>query len=361
MPLPLNTYLDQIIAFPSVESDAYQLNSIINYFTELFRRHGLNINAYINNGIPSLIASSAKTKSYRVLLQAHVDVVPAKPEGYKMQEKDGKYIGRGVYDMKFAAACYLKLADELKDELDQYDFGIMLTTDEEIGGENGVKYLLDHGYSTDVCIMPDGGDNWAMEVISNGLWFIKLKSRGRSAHGSRPWEGDCAINHLIDALNEVRELFGDMNPECNTMTISEISGGTAINQVADYAEASIDMRFLDHEQYLFHKEKIESITKKYNLEIETVAQVNNFITDTEEPDVAYFLSVVERIRGEPVKLARSLGASDARYFAEKNIPTILIRPEGGGAHSDHEWIDKAGLDQFYEVIKAYVTEVAKVR
>ena len=47
--------------------------------------------------------------------------------------------------------------------------------------------------------------------------------------------------------------------------------------------------------------------------------------------------------------------------SNRSVVRLYLIPDGGGAHSDHEWIDKVGLEQFYEVIKAYVTEVAKVR
>jgi acetylornithine deacetylase/succinyl-diaminopimelate desuccinylase-like protein len=70
------------------------------------------------------------------------------------------------------------------------------------------------------------------------------------------------------------------------------------------------------------------------------------------------MKLAEELRGEPLSKTRSFGSSDARFFAEQDIPTIVMRPTGGGAHSADEWIDEAALGQFYELLKVYVKEAA---
>ena len=56
---------------------------------------------------PSLLIHNQKkpgTKKFKIILDAHLDVVPGKDYQYKPYEKDGKFYGRGAYDMKAPGA-----------------------------------------------------------------------------------------------------------------------------------------------------------------------------------------------------------------------------------------------------------------
>jgi succinyl-diaminopimelate desuccinylase len=182
---------------------------------------------------------------------------------------------------------------------------------------------------------------------------------GISAHGSRPWEGDNAIDKLFIAIQEIKKIFGEQQLGRSTLTVSQITGGYAVNQVPNGAEATLDMRFVNEEDLNVMRQKVKEVADKYDLEIQTHAEAGFCPVDVQHPHIAKFIEIASQIRGEEIEEMQSLGASDARYFAEKDIPVILIRPNGGGAHSDNEWIDKAGFEQFYAVLKTYIKEVAK--
>jgi succinyl-diaminopimelate desuccinylase len=357
--MALQDYLAELVRRPTESRNESDIQACFDWLESELASHDLRCVGHVSNKRLSLVATTQATRTPKVFLQAHVDVVPASKDGFKLREEDGKLHGRGVYDMKFAAACYLQLLDDLKDELDQYDFGIMLTSDEEIGGKNGVKMLIEEGYRSEVCVMPDGGDNWKLETSCNAVWIIYLTAMGVSAHGSRPWEGDNAIDKLFTAIQEIKQVFGQQELGRSSLTVSQIKGGYAVNQVPNGAEATLDMRFVNEADLDTMRQKVQDIAKKYDLEIQTHAEAGFCPVDVEHPHVAKFIDIARQIRGHEIEEMQSLGASDARYFAEKDIPVILIRPHGGGAHSENEWIDKAGFEQFYQVLKAYVTAVAK--
>lgn len=356
------------------ESLLAQLHNLVRYRTETrdiaanvacladveaqLKDRGMHTTAFTFGQYPALLATTIQTKSSQLLLAAHLDVVPADEHLYTMDERDGKLYGRGVFDMKFAAACYLQLIDDLTSELNQYDFGILFTTDEELGG-NSVDQLLAQGYGASVCVLPDGGNDWKLEVSNNGAWFIRLQSSGQTAHGSRPWEGQNAIDRLLLGIQEIKSVFGDLTPEKCSCTVSSITGGDVINQVPSSAEATIDMRFRDTESYQAKRSTIEALALEFGLGIETIAQVDPGVADVNEPYIAAFLETAQQVSGKPVGQCHSLGSSDAHYFVAKGIPTILMRPSGGHPHGDKEWIDKAEFMQFYDVIKAYTQRVAR--
>lgn len=348
--------LSALVSFPSDSSQQHQLVEFFDYLERVLKKYPMHITRYESSGFPSLLATTQHTKKPKLLLQSHVDVVPAKT--YELIETDDKLLGRGVYDMKFAAACFFQLLDDLADQLSSYDFGIMLTSDEELGGEHGVGFLLGEGISTEICLLPDGGNDWGIETESNAACFAKLIAKGRTAHGSRPWEGENAIDRIITSLGEIKIAFGSLKPSKCSLTISQIEGGTAMNQVPDYAAVTLDMRFINADHACRKKLNIQKIAKKHGLDFTILAESNANSTDLTNRHVARFIEIANAIHDKPLNQSRSFGGSDARFFMERDITTILMRPTGGGAHSDEEWLDKAEFFQFYELLSQYVVKTA---
>ncbi len=357
---PLLKQLDKLIAFQTVNLNKVELDRCFTYLNNQLKAKKLHTSVHSSSGFPSIIATTKATKTPHILLQAHIDVVPGDIKLFKLREQSNRLYGRGVFDMKFAAACYLQLLNDLELPLDQYNFGIMLTADEEIGGENGVAYLLKQGCRADICILPDGGNNFKIETSSNDIWLVRLSTKGVSAHGSTPWDGKNAIDNLIYVINEIKLLFESPKPFCNSLTLSQINGGQAINQVPNYAEATIDMRFADKTLKQSQLKAINQIVKKHHVKLETLAQVDGIDVDLNHPEVSKFLELAKATHKKPIKPVHSFGSSDARYFYQHNIPTVIMRPKGGGAHSEREWLDKADFNRFYELLKIYIEEHARV-
>ena len=73
----------------------------------------------------------------------------------------------------------MSIVDDLASEgiLGDYDFSIAITTDEESGGYYGTQQLLEAGYNPKVCILPDGGDNWQMQISSKGYIHGNVANR----------------------------------------------------------------------------------------------------------------------------------------------------------------------------------------
>jgi acetylornithine deacetylase/succinyl-diaminopimelate desuccinylase-like protein len=80
--------------------------------------------------------------------------------------------------MKMALATYIHLFKSLGESLKDYDIGILLTSDEEIGGMNGVQYCLDElKISGGIALIPDGGFNWNVETAAKGILQFKMSSK----------------------------------------------------------------------------------------------------------------------------------------------------------------------------------------
>ena len=86
----------------------------------------------------------------KILLNGHVDVVPADPSGwtndpFKPTIKNGQIYGRGAADMKGSDACTIYSLKALVETGSKFAGSIIptFTTDEEVGGYTGVNYLVD--------------------------------------------------------------------------------------------------------------------------------------------------------------------------------------------------------------------------
>lgn len=354
----LDKILEDLVAFRTVTGDHDAAMGCLGYAEAYLKNRGMKVARHESNGFPSLVATTRRTKKPKVLLQAHIDVVAAPDGCFNMRRRGGKFFGRGVMDMKFAAAVFLKVADDLRDRLADYDFGIMLTSDEETGGADGVKALLDAGYRAGVCLLPDAGKNWKLETSHKGCWIGRARAKGVAAHGSKPWEGDNAIYRLMEALNGIKEVFSEQHEDSDTLSVNQIAGGKAVNQVADHAEAMLDLRFIDDKSFARLHKRMSDIAGRYGVSLDTVRLIKVSRTNVNHPLVLPFIRLAEAERGKPLERVRSLGISDAHFFAEHGIPVILSRPQGGGSHADGEWIDAKDLERFYKVVKAYVQEAA---
>jgi succinyl-diaminopimelate desuccinylase len=294
------------------------------------------------------------------MLTAHLDVVPGADELFTVREEDGKFFGRGVFDMKLAIASYMTIVDALGDDLHNYDIGIMITTDEEIGGLEGAKRLVDIGYRPAICFLPDGAQDWQIETFAKGFCYGRVSVKGTTAHGSRPWEGDSATFKLIDLLGELKAYFADQTLNTSTLNIGTISGGVAKNQIPAHASATIDIRFISEEDHAEIIDMIESLCQKYDATfLEEPLEGHPCVNELTHPLIKPYVESVKKITGEEASGTISFGASDARFFAGVGISSIISRPHGGGQHAATEWIDKQGCLQYPEVLMDYLQKVAR--
>lgn len=358
----LKELLSRLIAFYPVTTKQENVKHLLEFCQDKLRNACLKDSVISENkGVYMLYASTQGTKQPKLLLQAHVDVVPA-TEIQRAARAEGKRLyGRGVRDMLFASAIYLRLFDELKDELDLYDIAIMLTGDEEVGGANTVPHLLGHGYLPKAVILPDGGSNLQQLVVrAKGVYSFNLTVSGVAHHASRPWEGDNAALKLVRLLSELQESFGEPSSKRSTCSITKLAAGDSVNKGPGQAVAHVDIRYTDKAALEVIKMTLERLCTRYNAEISGLLTADYYENDPASPFIRSYIATAEAMTGRNVRLLSANGSSDARYFSAKGIPVIMSRPTSDGSHSDNEWVDIDSLAEFYAVMKAYVLKTARI-
>lgn len=357
--------LSHLISFKTLSNSKDEHKKMYTWIEKLIKDLPVHIAHEQSEGFPSLLITTQKTKTPKLWLQSHIDIVKGPSHLFTPKIENGILYGRGAYDMKFAAASFLKILLDLGDTCSNYDFGVMLTPDEEIGGRDGVKFLLDSGHTSKVCLLPDGGTDLGLEIASKGIWFFSVKVSGTSAHSSRPWEGDSAIEKLIPFLSSIQAEFNNSNfndPEHfhPTLNIAKISSPDRTDAVAGEAEAFVDIFYTEEKEYTHYSNFIEQLAKKYDgITVDTKLHAQHFKTNSENIYSKAFQNILEKHTGKQTTFTKSHGSSDARFFSEHNIPTILTRPKGGGHHGDHEWMDIKDFERFHAIALEFTQKISK--
>jgi acetylornithine deacetylase/succinyl-diaminopimelate desuccinylase-like protein len=152
-----------------------------------------------------------------LLLNAHLDVVPANPSAWQQPPFSGAIVdgylwGRGAIDMKHMAAMsavVLGLLHRLRVPLSR-DIIFAGVADEETGCALGAQYLVDHfpekvraeyvlGEVGGFTLHLNGRRLYPVQVAEKGVAWLRMTARGTPGHGSMP-HADNAVVKLSEAI-----------------------------------------------------------------------------------------------------------------------------------------------------------------
>jgi len=355
--------LKQLIKFQTVAGNKSAVVKLYDFVTTRLERLGMKCKRLRHKGVESLVAARRSLKKPKVLLQAHVDVVPGPDYLFQPRISGRRLYGRGASDMKFAVAVYLDLFNRWNKEgiLDELDVGIMLTSDEEVGGFNGTGWLIKQGYLPKVVFLPDGGDNWQVVAEEKGLSHIRLTASGVGDHGSRPWLGDNAGDKLIRIYQRLQSAFKCSGPDNhwhNTINLGRMKGGDATNKVMDKAVFDLDIRYTaDYTQADIKKLVKQAIRAESGVEITELISGPPFRVTADNPYIKVCLQQMQAVGVLKPCMVREHGASDARFWAQVKVPVVMVKPFCSRSHVDDEWVDIKDLGRYLNMIDGWVKQV----
>ncbi len=326
---------------------------------------GVDISMHMDNGYESLVALPDGVDRASVLFCGHLDVVdhPGR-DRYLSSLEHGRITGPGAGDMKGQLAILLQLFTRLLREHPGLPIGLLITSDEERGGESGVRYMLqDVGLRCDVAVIPDGGSLTDITVQEKGILHLRIHAGGHSAHAARPWLGRNPLDRLLSGLDRLRQTFdrlapGHIDPDdiathwFPTCSLTKVeTPNQSINRIPDVASALVDIRFPPPQSAAA---MLATVTQALGPEllIDPIMQVEPTLL---EPDPA-FLDITREVTGRETRLVRASAGSDARFFCEQGIPVLLSRPYVGNLHGRNEWIDVESMLAYYEICRRYVQQ-----
>jgi succinyl-diaminopimelate desuccinylase len=349
-----------LIRFKSMLSRPDEINRCADFVERFLKDIGASCKRIERDGVPSIAALPGPDFA-PILLMSHIDVVDAPDQLFEPVEKDGKLYGRGSFDDKYAVALSMilfrkHLYKARKEGRAQEDLslGILITGDEEAGGHKGAEEAL-KTIRTDFCIALDGGNVRKIVIKEKGVLRLKLISRGKAAHGSRPWLGENAIEKLFEDYQSIKTFFHEESPEHwhKTINFSIIHAGKSANQVPDLAEAVFDIRYTE-------KDDVDALVKQMRHKIK-----GELLVEMKEPlflagESAYLDLLLDISRNTTVGFEH--GASDARFLEEHGTPGIVWGADGDqSAHADDEHLNLESCDDLYRILDVFVGRASEVR
>ena len=322
-----------------------------------------------------------------ILLLGHLDTVyPISSHFQRYEEKEDKAIGPGVYDMKGGLLVILYALEALHAEgkLSGKHITVALLGDEEQTSqpwEVSRQALLKTAQTADVAIGFEfaRADNVAViERRGTTNWTLEVKAQG--GHSSRVGQAECgfgAIYHAARILNCMHEEM--IKHSGMTLNPGRIAGGSMVNEqgadvhvagpsniIATHAIAHGDMRFTHMGQFDDVVKSMQHHLK--NLHDEHVKATLTFSSPKpameRKPGNEKLLNMISEISvsldHEPVHAVDRMiaGASDMNMVSPY-IPACIdsLGVLGGGAHSEHEWMDIESFPFVVERVKRLLNEI----
>lgn len=285
-----------------------------NFRVELQPVEGGRANVFAQRGNPE------------VVLSTHVDTVPP----FLAAGEDAEFIfGRGSCDAKGIVAAQIAAAERLAAEGVE-NFGLLFLVGEETMSD-GARAANQSPRGSKFIINGEPTEN-KLAVGSKGILRVDLRARGRSAHSAYPQFGESAIEKLLDALAGLRglPLPSDAVLGQATVSIGVISGGRAANVIPDEASAQVLFRTVNNSGEL--RAQVESLLRgrcEYQIVRDTPALRMEHLDGFETEVVAF--------------------TTDLPHLTRWGRPFLLGPGSISVAHTDHERVQKADLEQAVEL------------
>ncbi len=343
----------QLISIPSTKENPQALDQVLTIAKRELA--DFTVEEFSKDGVKSLLAYSGKIrpKRFRIILNAHLDVIPGKDNQYKPLEKDEKLYGRGAYDMKAAAAVEILVFKELAKKV-SYPLGLQLVTDEEIGGFLGTKHQVEKSVRADFTI---AGENTDLDIINRakGIVWAKITTSGKAAHGAYPWLGDNAIIKMAKIIETIQKNYPEPKKEiwATTINVSVIdSTNKTFNKVPDDCSIMLDIRYIPEDDKTIIP-YLKSFTKN-GIQVDIVLKEHCYMTDKNNSFVVFLNRSINSVLGKPAAILPHHGGSDIRHYNQVGDKGVEFGPVGQGHHTDNEWVDIKSLEDYYLILKDFL-------
>jgi len=364
-------FLQEMVRIPS-ENPPSKYKEVARFVEKKMRDIGLKTSIKRNNVIGELGNGDGPT----LIFNGHFDTV----EAFKGWSKDpfgaeivgDKIYGRGASDDKssvtaeiFAIQALLEAGVDLKGKLIVTAVG-----DEETGGLRGAEYLLSNGLvSGDACLLGDAANGYPFGYCG-GTLYITITIKGKTAHGLAfpdlppPYRNENSgintIERMVKIMNFLLKLKEELlekttnyptsdgwGSNVSSINLAEIHGGTkittvpdrcylhlSINTIPEQDVASIKKRLLDFVEKMKEEDPDLDVTVQMPIALEPQ------VIDESSDFAKIVLKAAEKIHGERREFKTLMPSTDAHWFQERGIPTILVgaSAKDNNIHSEDEFV-----------------------
>jgi succinyl-diaminopimelate desuccinylase len=356
----------ELLAIPSTADRPDQLRRALDLVLDIVGP-GFVVERFESNGKPSALLwcqaqglrAGAVRPEFRVILNAHLDVVPAEPDQFRPRLRDGRLYARGAQDMKVSGLLLTRAFRELAPTV-PYPLALQLVADEEVGGQDGTRHQLELGVTGTFVII---GEHSGLDIVadSKGLAHARLRAAGRGAHGAYPWLGDNALVSLIGTVNRLLTRYPVPSEEVWQTTVNLARMTTpneAINQIPGLAQAWLDIRFPADDAELNGRTPAQIADHLLTFcEPGVTVEVDDVVaphhTDHDRTEVTD-LRHAAQAQGYPSRFLYKHGSGDSAFYSERGIAAVAFGVQGSGQHGPDEYAEIASVGPYYRALTSFL-------
>jgi acetylornithine deacetylase len=190
-----------------------------------------------------------------VVPEAHMDTVAVVGmiiAPFEPAVQNGLLYGRGACDAKggLAAMMHALILLRQHDEVPPCEVWLAAVVDEEVSFQGVLRLCED--LKADAAIVAEPTE-MRLVIAGKGVLRWKIRTRGKSAHSSKPHLGVNAISHMAEVIGAVDRETARLSHVAHpllgpaTANVGIIHGGVQVNLVPDRYEIEIDRRLLPFE------------------------------------------------------------------------------------------------------------------
>lgn len=400
-------FLSELVSHPSTRG---QEQSAQAYMADALQERGYSVDRWQINvddirhlpGFSPVIGSyddavnvvgthkSATSKGRSLILNGHIDVVPAGPldmwETPPFSPKvEGDWLyGRGAGDMKAGLVANLFALDALRSAgfAPAADVFFQSVVEEECTG-NGALACLQRGYKADAVLIPEPFDETLVKAQTGVIWF-QVHLKGLPTHVAYAGDGANAIEAAVPLINALHALEKRWNaPEQRhhdfahhdhalNLNVGKIVGG-------DWASSVPAWCVFDVRMGVFPGQDLEAARADIEATLLQAAEENSFLREN-KPKVVYHgfmaegyalsddtsetASVAIKALGDAHKAVNDKDleqmaitcTTDTRFFGlYANTPALVYGPHSEAIHGFNE---RVSLESIKRVTKATALFIA---
>ena len=323
-----------------------------------------HVERFDSNGKPSALVYPHRfhgdvRPEFRVILNAHLDVVPGEPEQFEPRIEGDRLYARGAQDMKVSALVEAQVFRETAARL-PYPLALQLVADEEVGGDDGTLHQIQQGVSGDFVVI---GEHSRLDIVadSKGMVHARLLADGRAGHGAYPWLGDNALLKLVDTVTRLMARYPAPAEEVWRTTVNLARLDTpnqAFNQIPARAEAWLDIRFPAEDED-FNGRTVQQITEFLQTfcapgVVVAVGQHDSpQHADHDRPEIKELRRAAQS-QGFSADFLYKHGASDGGFYSGHGIAAVAFGVGGSGQHGPEEYAEISTIEPYHRALTEFL-------
>ena len=308
-------------------------------------------------------ADSSKT----LLLSAHMDTVDVQDmtiEPFAARLENDRIWGRGACDDKGPlAAMMIAFRDRVGRGKLPCNLMLLATCGEEYDMAGAEHFVANFSGKLAGAIFAEP-TGLQVVVAHKGVVRLRLETKGKSGHSSKPEDGDNAIYHMARAISEVEGFVEaleqkDSHPLLGheTASVTTVHGGQQINVIPDTCQAQVDWRILPGREGRQCCDELREVLQAKlgdKISVELLRHYRPMQSDVEHPMVGALLDAAEKV-GSSRQTASFAGATDASALWDLGIVTLVFGPGNTTqAHTQDEYIETAQLENGLTAYTAFL-------